>query len=156
MKIMSIIGLVLFSILILTKYPVGAGLIGGVIGLIFSIIGIVMTRKNKKQDFPTSALRPMSIFGVVLYSMITLIYFSAFSTYDPEIYSFILSSAATWGLLGCTYGLIFSSFGIAETRRKIIRTLSTEKLLELKNLHDNNLLTEEEFQELRDSILKKL
>ena len=89
----------------------------------------------------------MSIIGIVWFSL-SLLCILAFINSDME-------ASAGWGLLGMLYALPYAIVGLVNSNKKTKTEKSaTQELIELAELKEKGILTEDEFQAKKIDLLK--
>jgi len=89
-------------------------------------------------------MKIMSIIGIVWFS-ISLMFITLFLMTDE------LDASAGWGVLGLLYALPFAIVSLVKSSKK--RNI-TQELIDLRELKDKGILSEEEFQAKKNELLK--
>jgi surface polysaccharide O-acyltransferase-like enzyme len=101
-----------------------------------------MSRKTKKRKI----MKVMSIIGIVWFSL-SLICIIAFFESDIE-------ASSGWGMLGMLYAIPYSIVGLILSNRKKQTEKSTIiQLIELSELKEKGILSEDEFQAMKKDLL---
>ena len=92
-------------------------------------------------------MKIMSIIGIVWFSL-SLLCILAFINSDME-------ASAAWGFLGMLYALPYAIVGLVNSNKKTKTEKSaTQELIELAELKEKGILTEDEFQAKKIDLLK--
>ncbi len=152
------------------------------IEILLSIIGISLFFSMKESiiaglndpnniDFIQSSIVTLTIISMITGFLTVVVgcFFFSFSKYDQEkvknrtafIVIMIILQIIFGGLIACAIsvaGIISGQEGeMAKIDyEKVSDNSMKSKLLELKNLHENNLIDDEEYKRLRDDVLKDL
>jgi len=149
-KTLSIVFLVIFSLSLVcvigfdgtdNSASAGWGLIGAIIGCIYSIMATV--NLNGK----IGVLKNMSIIGII-WSGFSILFILIFINKN-------IHSAIGWGFLSLIFNIALAIVAINKTDKSDKSDADfTEKLQKLHNLYKEGALTKQEYQKQKDNILK--
>ena len=92
-------------------------------------------------------MKAMSIIGIVIFSI--SLFFIVVLIGKQDYYA-----AAGWGIIGMLYAIPYSITGLVVANKNVKNTKNmTTELIQLANLKEKGILTEEEFQAKKQSLI---